>query len=84
MSLAPPHPAGTLRLTTWGDHSLEPAPVTPANEAPYRLLAGTIRATWESGIGKAKNESIIVAPGLKPTNTGLLYALSRLHVLIAS
>lgn len=64
------HSAGVLRLTTMGRKGLEPSPVSPVNTGQFNVLSGTIHATWETGIGKAKNESIIVAPTLATANTG--------------
>ena len=67
---------GGLELSNaWGS-GLEPAPVSPFGEhaEPYQLLAGTIRATYQSRLGvenatESKDE-IIVAPGVLAGNTG--------------
>lgn len=57
-------PAGTIRLSDpWGKW-LDPAPVTPTDAAPYKLLSGTIRQTWNTGRGKASGEPIYVAPSM--------------------
>lgn len=64
---------GSLELTdAWGT-ALEPAPVTPTDPdaEPYKLLSGTIIATYEASQSyKESNKSIIVAPGI---STGQLW-----------
>lgn len=64
---------GSLVLTdAWGT-ALEPAPVSPidASAEPYKLLSGTIIATYEASLEfKASKKSIAVAPGISTGNTG--------------
>ena len=62
--------SGTLTLSDAFGHALEPAPVTPTDEAPYKLLSGTIRATYDSRRHADTNEDIKIAPGIMPGNTG--------------
>ncbi|KAF8328369.1 uncharacterized protein EI90DRAFT_3126162 [Cantharellus anzutake] len=66
-------PAGQLTLSHFLDDDLEPAPVSPPDSAPFQLLAGTIRETWETGRGKDSEEPLIVAPGIMPANTDTKY-----------
>jgi Gly-Xaa carboxypeptidase len=59
----------------WGA-SLEPAPITPtgADAVPYRILSGTIRATYDSHrevAGKKNEKDIIISPGIMSGNTGM-------------
>ncbi|KAJ7034590.1 carboxypeptidase S [Mycena alexandri] len=61
---------GSLALTT--RQELEPAPVTPSNAAPFRLLAGTIRATFHAArkdVREGKTD-IVIAPAIGPGNSG--------------
>ncbi|KAH9167375.1 hypothetical protein EDB89DRAFT_128974 [Lactarius sanguifluus] len=58
--------AGKLTLTNaWGS-GLEPAPVTPTDEdsAPWRLLSGTIKATYNTHRGLEGASNIFVSPGV--------------------
>ncbi|KAI0047164.1 carboxypeptidase S [Auriscalpium vulgare] len=61
---------GTLTLSDAWNSSLAPAPTTPTDALPYRLLSGTIRATYNSwrGLDPAAN-SIFVSPGVMGGNT---------------
>jgi Gly-Xaa carboxypeptidase len=70
---------GTLTLTdAWGT-ALEPAPVTPIDDAPYKLLSGTIKTTYAAHRKLQFNaDAIAVAPGIMTGNTGM-DCLSRLH-----
>ena len=64
--------AGTLILTdAWGT-ALEPAPVTPFGEdsAPWQLLSGTIKATYNAHRGLNGEDNIFVSPGIMTGNTG--------------
>ncbi len=64
--------AGALTLTeAWGT-ALEPAPVTPTDEdsAPWRLLSGTIKATFNAHRGLDGENNIFVSPGIMSGNTG--------------
>ncbi|KAI5124192.1 hypothetical protein M0805_005043 [Coniferiporia weirii] len=63
---------GALTLSDAFGTALEPAPVTPTDGAPYRLLSGTIRATYNSHRGFA-NEEVQVAPGIMTGNTDTRY-----------
>jgi Gly-Xaa carboxypeptidase len=63
---------GTLTLTeAWGTH-LEPAPITPFGEdsAPWQLLSGTIKATFNAHRGLDGADNIFVSPGILTGNTG--------------
>ncbi|KAK7059850.1 carboxypeptidase S [Favolaschia claudopus] len=67
--------AGTLEFTAHNE--LEPAPITPSDEAPYALLAGTIRTVFKVARadkgkgteGDVKEKEIIVSPGMMTGNT---------------
>jgi Gly-Xaa carboxypeptidase len=67
--------AGTLTLTeAWGT-PLEPAPITPFGEdsAPWKLLSGTIKATFNAHRGLDGADNIFVSPGITTGNTGGWY-----------
>ena len=62
---------GSLALSdAWGT-ALEPAPVTPtgADAAPFQLLSGTIKSTYNAHRGLAE-DGIAVVPSLVSGNTG--------------
>lgn len=64
--------AGTLTLTdAWGT-ALEPAPITPTGEdsAPWQLLSGTIKATYNAHRGLEGQDNVFVSPGIMAGNTG--------------
>ncbi|KAH9167378.1 hypothetical protein EDB89DRAFT_2125443 [Lactarius sanguifluus] len=63
--------AGKLTLTDAWESGLEPAPVTPTDEdsAPWRLLSGTIKATYNSHRGLEGADNIFVSPGIMSGNT---------------
>lgn len=66
---------GTLTLSdAWGV-SLEPAPITPSrgdDAEPFRLLAGTIKATHNAARGITGDNNVVVSPGIMSGNTGKL------------
>jgi len=66
--------AGKLILTdAWGT-ALEPAPVTPTNgSAPWQLLSGTIKATYNTHRDIEGADNIIVSPGIMSGNTDTRY-----------
>ncbi|KAI9453413.1 hypothetical protein BJY52DRAFT_1289449 [Lactarius psammicola] len=66
--------AGKLTLTdAWGT-SLEPAPVTPTEDsAPWRLLSGTIKATYNAHRGLEGADHVFVSPGIMSGNTDTRY-----------
>lgn len=68
---APSHD-GTLTLSDAFQKGLEPAPVTPsgADAAPFQLLSGTIKATYNSHRNTSGSDAIIVSPGIMSGNTG--------------
>ncbi|KAI0821552.1 carboxypeptidase S [Irpex lacteus] len=73
----PSSPAyGTLTLSdAWGV-SLEPAPITPSrgDEAePFRLIAGTIKATHNAVRNITGDNNVIVSPGIMSGNTDTRY-----------
>ena len=63
--------AGRLILTdAWGT-GLEPAPVTPTDDsAPWQLLSGTIKATYNAHRDLEGADNIVVSPGILSGNTG--------------
>jgi Gly-Xaa carboxypeptidase len=63
--------SGTLTLSEAFQHGLEPAPITPtgADAAPYQLLSGTIKATYNTHRSINDTDSIIVAPSIMSGNT---------------
>ncbi|KAL5537057.1 hypothetical protein ACEPAF_880 [Sanghuangporus sanghuang] len=60
---------GKISLSAAWDYALEPAPVTPTDAAPYKLLSGTIRATYNVHRGSSRKEEIKIAPGIMAGNT---------------
>ncbi|KAH7890769.1 hypothetical protein F5I97DRAFT_1974939 [Phlebopus sp. FC_14] len=64
---------GSLTLSpAFGKDGLEPAPITPTqggDAAPYQLLSGTIKATYNSHRGITGDDNIIVSPGIMSGNT---------------
>ncbi|CAA7267427.1 unnamed protein product [Cyclocybe aegerita] len=62
---------GALTLADAFNGSLEPAPVTPTGKdaAPFQLLSGTIKATYNAHRSISDGESIIVAPSIMTGNT---------------
>ncbi|KAH8996149.1 hypothetical protein EDB86DRAFT_3157955 [Lactarius hatsudake] len=67
--------AGKLALTDAWESGLEPAPVTPTDEdsAPWQLLSGTIKATYNSHRGLEGGDNIFVSPGVMSGNTDTRY-----------
>jgi len=66
--------AGKLILTdAWGT-GLEPAPVTPTDDsAPWQLLSGTIKATYNAHRNLEGVDNIVVSPGIMSGNTDTRY-----------
>jgi hypothetical protein len=64
--------AGTLTLSDPWVTALEPAPVTPTGEdsAPWQLLSGTIKATFNAHRGLDGADNIFVSPGIMSGNSG--------------
>jgi len=64
--------SGTLTLSNAFQSYLEPAPTTPTSKdaAPYQLLSGTIKATYNSHRSFQTTNNITVAPGMPSGNTG--------------
>lgn len=62
---------GTLDLSDPWDIARDPAPVTPASGAPYKLLSGTIKAVFSAHQSTLdeKDQIIHVAPGILPGGT---------------
>ena len=63
--------SGTLTLSNGFQNGLEPAPITPtgADAAPYQLLSGTIKATYNAHRSINDADSVIVAPSIMSGNT---------------
>ena len=76
--------SGTLTLTdAWGT-ALEPAPITPTDATPFKLLSGTIRSTYNAHRGFENEEQITVAPGIMTGNTGkFIFSSSMLRQKVA-
>ncbi|KAG0707054.1 hypothetical protein DFH29DRAFT_1016640 [Suillus ampliporus] len=62
---------GTLTLSHAFNEGLDPAPVTPSglDAAPFQLLSGTIKATYNSHRNISVSDAIIVSPGIASGNT---------------
>jgi hypothetical protein len=70
--------AGSLTLSdAYGASALEPSPISPTDSVAYKLLSGTILATYkESFAGRVPNaRKMIVGPGLAGGNTGITFCL---------
>ncbi|TFK31147.1 hypothetical protein BDQ12DRAFT_694504 [Crucibulum laeve] len=67
--------SGSLTLSDAFHLGLEPAPVTPTGKdaAPYQLLSGTIKATYNSHRSLVGRDTINVAPGMMSGNTDTRY-----------
>ncbi|KAI0704305.1 carboxypeptidase S [Cytidiella melzeri] len=67
---------GTLTLSdAWGV-SLEPAPITPSEgdeAAPFKLLAGTIKAAHNTFRNITGDDNVVVSPGIMSGNTDTRY-----------
>lgn len=66
---------GSLELTdAWGT-ALEPAPISPIDSAaePYKLLSGTIIATYEASPSFKADKAAVVSPGISTGNTDTRY-----------
>jgi Gly-Xaa carboxypeptidase len=62
--------SGALDLSDAFESALEPAPVSPTSEGPYKLLAGTIRATYSRRRADTVDDrEVFVAPGMMTGNT---------------
>lgn len=76
---------GALIISEAFNSSLEPAPITPTgpDAAPYRILSGTIKATYETGRHNDNGGQLTVAPFMGGGNTGNgLLVVSSQHILI--
>ncbi|KLO11595.1 carboxypeptidase S [Schizopora paradoxa] len=62
---------GALIISEAFNSSLEPAPITPTgpDAAPYRVLSGTIKATYETGRHNDNGGQLTVAPFMGGGNT---------------
>ncbi|XP_006461973.1 hypothetical protein AGABI2DRAFT_193317 [Agaricus bisporus var. bisporus H97] len=60
---------GSLTVGEPFHQGLEPAPITSSDKPPYRLLSGTIKATFNSHRGLTGVNNIAVVPGTMPGNT---------------
>lgn len=72
---------GTLTLTGGG---IDPAPVSPIDAEPFKVLSGSIRAAYNThrGIKDAGPEDgLIVSPGITTGNTGASKVFLR-HVVL--
>jgi Gly-Xaa carboxypeptidase len=60
-----------LTLTDAYGTAWEPAPMTPSDEdsAPWQLLSGTIKATYNAQRG-LEGDNVVVSPGILGGNTG--------------
>jgi len=65
---------GTLTLDDAFGHALEPAPVTPTGEdaVPYRIISGTIKATYNAHRSLEGGDNVIVTPAIMSGNTGAI------------
>ncbi|KIL59863.1 hypothetical protein M378DRAFT_1065315 [Amanita muscaria Koide BX008] len=74
--------SGVLTLSDAYNVEQEPAPITPTDAAPYQLVSGTIKATYNSHRGLQGSTNIHVMPGMSTGNTDTYYywRLSK-HIL---
>lgn len=67
---------GSLVLSKPVGHGREPAPVSPTDEAPFRILSGSVKAAYATHRGLVDGEDeLVVSPGIKSGNTGALVIL---------
>ncbi|KIJ65717.1 hypothetical protein HYDPIDRAFT_39633 [Hydnomerulius pinastri MD-312] len=64
--------AGKITLTDAYGTSLEPSPITPTEQGPWSILAGTIKAVFESS-PQYHTSNVVVAPSLIIGNTDTRY-----------
>ncbi|KAH7909068.1 hypothetical protein BJ138DRAFT_1181272 [Hygrophoropsis aurantiaca] len=66
---------GTLKLTDAFGRGLEPAPITPtdASAEPWKLLSGTIKATYNSHRNIRGDDTVVISPGIMSGNTDTRY-----------
>ncbi|EKM81840.1 hypothetical protein AGABI1DRAFT_36060 [Agaricus bisporus var. burnettii JB137-S8] len=64
---------GSLTLGDPFHDGLEPAPITSTDAAPFQVLSGTIRATFNSHRGLTGPDHIFVTPGTMSGNTDTRY-----------
>ncbi|SRR5258708_5595027 len=67
--------SGAIVISDAYDSAVEPSPISPIDSEPYKLLSGTIKATYEARCNDTagatnKPLKMIVAPGLAAGNTG--------------
>ncbi|KAJ7117493.1 carboxypeptidase S [Mycena epipterygia] len=76
-ALTAPGAAALGSLSLRAPRTLEPAPLTPRDAPPFRLLAGSIRAAFQAARKGATD--VVVAPGLMTGNTDTRFnwALSK-------
>ncbi|KAH9975656.1 hypothetical protein BJV74DRAFT_178104 [Russula compacta] len=76
--------AGTLTLTDAWSTALEPAPVTPTggDSAPWQLLSGTIKATYNAHRGLEGANNIFVIPGIMSGNTDTAFYWKLTHHIV--
>lgn len=63
---------GRINLSDAFQAGFEPAPVTPADGPPFRILSGSIKATYNTHRSLQDKDSVIVTPGVMTGNSGVL------------
>ncbi|KAJ5358621.1 uncharacterized protein N7496_011034 [Penicillium cataractarum] len=63
---SPCNPAEKRKICMFGVDALEPAPVSPVDAEPYRILSGTIKNVLKP---LGSDDQLIVTPYLMPANT---------------
>lgn len=62
---------GSLILSRPEGRGREPAPVSPTDDAPFRVLSGSVKAAYAMHRGlDAGANGLVVSPGMKSGNTG--------------
>lgn len=62
---------GSLILSRPVGRGREPAPVSPTDDAPFRVLSGSVKAAYAMHRGlDAEAGGLVVSPGMKSGNTG--------------
>lgn len=61
---------GIITLSDAFHAGFEPAPVTPADEPPFQILSGSIKATYNAHRSLQDKQNLIVAPGIMTGNSG--------------
>lgn len=63
---------GSLNISDAWNSALEPAPISSVLQAPYKVLSGSIQATYSSRPNASDSSPLYISPGIMAGNTGQL------------